>query len=74
MWETLSSDSNPFINLNIFRPERRTVEEKNHLLCFLKFRVPFFENFDKDLIFMIVEKLEPKTFKEGEISKYHANF
>ena len=51
------------------QPERRTVEEKNHLLCFLKFRVPFFENYEKDLIFMIVEKLEPKIFQKGDASK-----
>ena len=29
-------------------------------MCYLKFRVPFFENFEKDLVFMMVEKLEPK--------------
>ncbi|CDW88204.1 UNKNOWN [Stylonychia lemnae] len=49
--------------------ERRTVEEKNHLLCFLKFRVPFFENYEKDLIFLMVERLEPKHFKPKDISE-----
>jgi hypothetical protein len=54
-----------------YSPERRTVEEKNHLLCYLKFRVPFFENYDKDMIFMIVERLEPKIFKDNDISNLH---
>ena len=45
------------------------MEEKNHLLVYLKFRIPFFENFDKDLIFMIVEKLEPRIFEVNDTSK-----
>ena len=44
------------------RAERRTVEEKNHLVCYLKFKMPFFENYERDLIFMIVERLHPRTF------------
>ena len=51
-----------------FRSDRRTIEERNHLMCYLKFKIPFFENFEKDMIFMIVEQLEPRLFKEKDKS------
>jgi hypothetical protein len=39
-------------------------------MVYLKFRVPFFENFEKELIYMIVEKLDSKEFAYDEISKF----
>ena len=52
------------------RAGRRSVEEKNHMLCYLKFKVPFFESYERDIIFMIVEHLEPKIFDKDQTSKH----
>jgi hypothetical protein len=40
------------------RPEARTADEKSHIICYLKFKVPFFESFDRDLVSLIGDKLE----------------
>jgi hypothetical protein len=36
-------------------------------MVYLKFRVPFFENFEKELIYMMVEKLDSKEFDKDQI-------
>lgn len=38
-------------------------------MCYLKFKVPFFESFDKDLVSMIADKVVFKRYLEGEPSK-----
>lgn len=50
------------------RPDTRSVEEKNHYTCYLKFKVPFFDSFDKELVAMICDKLEYRTFRANDIS------
>lgn len=41
-------------------------------MCYLKFKVPFFESFDKDLVSMIADKVVFKRYLEGESSKHHS--
>ena len=38
-------------------PEHRTPEERSHIVVHLKFKVPFFENYDRELLNLIVEKV-----------------
>ena len=48
----------------------RTPDEKSHIICYLKFKVPFFESFDRDLVSMIGDKLAVKFFSEGDLSNH----
>ena len=46
--------------------DKRTNEERDHLVCHLMFRVPFFQEFKRDLLVPICERVECKKFKPTE--------
>jgi hypothetical protein len=45
--------------------DRRTNEDKSHIMVYLKFKVPFFEAYEKDLVYMIAERLETRHFSQS---------
>ena len=47
------------------RTKDREIYEKDHLIHHLKFAIPFFRNFTKELITTLVEKLECSVFNPG---------
>ena len=43
-------------------PEFRSGEEKIFFLLYLKYKVPFFKNYQREVINMICDKFTPKYF------------
>lgn len=48
------------------RPERRTNDDREHLVLYLMFQVPFFETYPKQLVTSIADHMYPKVFPEGK--------
>ena len=46
--------------------DKRTNEERDHLVCHLMFRVPFFAEYKRDLLVPICERVECKKFGPKE--------
>ena len=46
--------------------DKRTNEERDHLVCHLMFRVPFFADYKRDLLVPICERVECKKFGPRE--------
>ena len=44
-------------------PEFRTPDEKFFLVMYLKYKIPFFKSFQKEVISLICDKLEHREFK-----------
>lgn len=49
----------------------RTPDEKSFMIMFLRYKVPFFKSFQREVISMICEKFEQKQFVPSDISNYN---
>ena len=46
--------------------DKRTNEQRDHLVCHLMYKVPFFADYRRDLMIAICERIESKVFEEKE--------
>ena len=46
--------------------DKRTNEQRDHLVCHLMYKVPFFADYRRDLMIAICERIESKTFQEKQ--------
>ena len=49
-----------------FRAKNREIEEREHMIFYLKYRVPFFSDTSKDLISTLCDKFHTIVFNQGE--------
>jgi hypothetical protein len=45
--------------------KNRDYDDKMHILIHLKFKIPYFENFDRDILNMLIDRVVTMEFKEG---------
>ena len=55
-------------------PKNREIEESDHLICHLKYRVPFFKEQPHDFVTALMDKMTFCEFAKGESCKLHFSF